>query len=58
MRSRRILEQWRRPEEQTVHDPEHRRVRANAEGKGDDHCGSESRLGSQPANGVTEVLLE
>src|SRR5438876_336765 len=48
----------RRPEEQPVHDAEHRRVGADAESNGRDHADGEAWLHAQAAERVLEVLAE
>jgi hypothetical protein len=53
-----ILEHRWRPEQQPVHDAEHGSVGADAEGKREHHRRREPGLGSQPAQGVAEVLFE
>ena len=55
---RRIAQHRRRPEQQSIDDREHRRVRADAEPECEHHRNGETGLGAQAAQRIAEVLNE
>src|SRR5207249_8888951 len=58
MRRARVAHERWRPEEQSVHDSEHRRIRADAQAERHYDGGRECGLRAQPANGIADVLRQ
>ena len=50
-----LLQERGRAEEQPIHDPEHRGVRPDTEGKGDEHGDRESRARAEATQCVARV---